>query len=345
MRFAVHWPGCPVASPRSHGVPRRDVPGRVHVRVAGEAAGRAHEPRLALTRVRIHVPARRAPLAREMRLDSLHRPGALSSSRRTSTPQPDRRISRFSPALARTFRPGVAAVPLAVRVMFRIWRSSTRIRSNSRASRVLAFSAQSLRRSVSRARSRAMACFTCARRFEPALGTGEPAFQAPQPLALRSGQARNREQVTRRQGGRHGHAAVEADYLPVTRRGDRLGDDGEGDMPAPGSVHGHPVGLAPGGTARDQRNRTHPAFGTQTSPVFRLRRRTSHCRRAPHDAEPLVASGLAPRWAPGRVLRVVERRPWPARSLAAPAAAPSASLAASHGCSARASVSWRHCSR
>jgi hypothetical protein len=51
MRFAVHRPGCPVASPRSHGVPRRDVDGRVHVRVAGETAGGAPEDGLALTRV------------------------------------------------------------------------------------------------------------------------------------------------------------------------------------------------------------------------------------------------------------------------------------------------------
>ena len=29
MRFAVRGPGIPTASPRSHGVPRRDVPGRV----------------------------------------------------------------------------------------------------------------------------------------------------------------------------------------------------------------------------------------------------------------------------------------------------------------------------
>ena len=36
MRFAVHRPGCPVASPRSHGVPRRDIPGRIYVRVLGE---------------------------------------------------------------------------------------------------------------------------------------------------------------------------------------------------------------------------------------------------------------------------------------------------------------------
>ncbi len=95
------------------------------------------------------------------------RAGALSCSRRTSRPQHDRMISRFSPALARTFRPGFAVVPRAERVMVAIFRSSTRIRSNRRAMPVLAFSAQSLRRSLSRALSRAMACLTWPRRFDP----------------------------------------------------------------------------------------------------------------------------------------------------------------------------------
>jgi len=59
VRFAVHGPGYPVASPRSHGVPRRDVPGRVHISVAGETAGSAPEHGLTLTRVPVHLPARR----------------------------------------------------------------------------------------------------------------------------------------------------------------------------------------------------------------------------------------------------------------------------------------------
>ena len=63
LRFAVHGPGLPVASPRSHGVPRRDVPGRVHVRVACVSAGGAPEDGLALARPRVHLPARRAALA------------------------------------------------------------------------------------------------------------------------------------------------------------------------------------------------------------------------------------------------------------------------------------------
>ena len=95
------------------------------------------------------------------------RPGAFCSSRRTSSPHPDPRILPFSPAFCRTFRPGFSRVPFADRVMFVICRSSTRITSNRRAMPVLVFSAQSLRRSVSRARIRAIACRTRPRRFEP----------------------------------------------------------------------------------------------------------------------------------------------------------------------------------
>src|SRR5882672_3017122 len=65
LRFAVHGPPGGVASPRFHGVPRRDVACRVHVGVAGELAGRAAEEGLALAVLRCDVPARRAALARE----------------------------------------------------------------------------------------------------------------------------------------------------------------------------------------------------------------------------------------------------------------------------------------
>jgi hypothetical protein len=48
------------------------------------------------------------------------RPGAFSCRRRTISPHPDRKISRFSPAFCRTPRPGSSTVPLAERVMFLI---------------------------------------------------------------------------------------------------------------------------------------------------------------------------------------------------------------------------------
>ena len=64
MRFAVHWPQQPGASPRSHGMPCRDVPGRIHISIAREPAGSAREDRLALAVLCRHVPARATALRR-----------------------------------------------------------------------------------------------------------------------------------------------------------------------------------------------------------------------------------------------------------------------------------------
>jgi hypothetical protein len=77
LRFAVHGPGNPVASPRSHGMPCRDVLGRIHVGVAGVSARGAPEDGLALARLPVHMPARRASLARERRTNLLHSAGRL----------------------------------------------------------------------------------------------------------------------------------------------------------------------------------------------------------------------------------------------------------------------------
>jgi hypothetical protein len=71
------------------------------------------------------------------------RPGAFCSRRQTSRPHPDRRMPRFSPALARTLHPGCSRVPFEDLVMVPIRKSSTLIRSNRRARSVDAFSAQS----------------------------------------------------------------------------------------------------------------------------------------------------------------------------------------------------------
>src|SRR5438094_10645836 len=98
-------------------MPCRDVPGRVRVRVKHESAGGAPEVGLALARLRVHVPACGAPLACIRGIDLLDAAGAFSSSLRARMPQPEARISRFSPAFCRTFLPGFSLVPLAERVM------------------------------------------------------------------------------------------------------------------------------------------------------------------------------------------------------------------------------------
>ncbi len=77
MRFAVHGPGIPVASPRSHRMPCGDVPGRIHVSIADKAAGSASEDGLALARLPVNVPTCAAALARERGVNLLNATGGL----------------------------------------------------------------------------------------------------------------------------------------------------------------------------------------------------------------------------------------------------------------------------
>ena len=125
-----------------------------------------HWKRLGSRAIPGDVPARGAALAGERGVNCWTRPGALSSSRRTSSPHP-LRMPRLRPAFGATFRPGCSTLPLADRVMPWTLRSSTRITSNRRARSVEAFSAQSLRRSASRASTGRWRPYAAPRRFEP----------------------------------------------------------------------------------------------------------------------------------------------------------------------------------
>jgi hypothetical protein len=64
LRFAVHRPGNPDASPRSYGMPCREVFGRVHISIRGQAASPAAEDGLALARSSVHGSAGAASLRR-----------------------------------------------------------------------------------------------------------------------------------------------------------------------------------------------------------------------------------------------------------------------------------------
>src|SRR4029077_19197592 len=99
LRFAVRRPGSPEASPRSHGVPRRDVPGRVHVSVAGVAAGHAAEQGLALAAARCDVPARRAALARVRGTYLLDSAGCLVLQTSAHPPPPRAQNALLHPGL------------------------------------------------------------------------------------------------------------------------------------------------------------------------------------------------------------------------------------------------------
>ena len=93
-------------------------------------------------------------------------------------------------------------------------------------------------------------------------------------------------------------------------------------MPAARPVHRHPVGLHPHGTARDQRNRTHPALASRPGPPSGTRGAPPIAGRArqcgiPHPARPCATTAARP-GSPGQ-----RSTSWPGRSRAAPAAGPS----------------------
>ena len=190
MRFAVRRPGQRQASPRVKGdgevggVPRRDVPGRVQVSVAGVSAGGAPEDGFALTRLPVHLPARRAALARVMRLDFLHPSGRLLLQAANKQTPPGPQDDPVEPGFLTDVPARVLPRAFRNRVMFLILRSSILITSKRRAMSVEAFSAQSLSRSVSRARIRAMATFTRARRFDPRRALAS--FRSNRRMRLRS---------------------------------------------------------------------------------------------------------------------------------------------------------------
>jgi hypothetical protein len=287
VRFTVHRPGNPVASPRSHGVPRREVPGRVHVSVAGISAGGAPEDGLALTRLPVHMPACRAALARMVRLDLLHPSGRLilQAADQPTPPGP---------------HDATVQSTLGTDVPARIVPGSLRRARHAPDLQVLDLDHVKPTRQV------------CAGLLDPVLepvglagaqpgssqpnlraafraptGAGELPFKPPQPLSLR-----------------HGQAAYD---LPVTWCPNRLGDGGEGDVPAPRPVLCHPVGLhswryRPGPAEPYPTDLRHPNLADFPAEPTYLPLLSS----PPHNPEPLVPSCLTPRRAPIRILRIQE---------------------------------------
>jgi hypothetical protein len=307
LRFAVHRSGIPDASPRSHGVPRRDVSGCVHVRMAGEAAGCAHEARLALARLPIHLPARRATLACELRLD-------LFDSSAGFVFQPTHQEAPAGPEDLSVESSLLANVPTWI-----LWRTSCGL-------------GHALDPEVLYADQVEAACDVGACFLRPVLtpvglagpepgqgqldphtavggvaGAGEFTFQVAHPPLLACGPVRDMKQFPAGRGSRHCHAAVDAYHLAVTWWRDRIRNGRKSYMPASSRILFHPIGL-------DVRwYRTGPPkpypSGLWYPNLADMTRQTAHfpLRSTPDDAEPLIPPRLAPRRAPGRIPRVEER--------------------------------------
>jgi hypothetical protein len=309
LRFAVHGPGYPVASPRSHGVPRRDVPGRVHISVAGEPAGRACEARLALARLRVHVPARRAPLTGESGSYLLHAAGRLVLQ--SANQQPPARCHNLA------VEPGFLSDILAGIPGRALGRARHRPELE-----ILDPDHVKPARDVGRdllCPVPAGICLAgsqpgyCQLHSPPALrprpGAAESALEAPQPLLASVAQSRRCQQFAGREGSADSYSAVDADDLSIAWVSNRAWDSGKGDVPAPGPVASYPVGLGVVGYCAGPPE-PHPSGLRDTHQAYM----SGHAADVPvspapsHNTESFIPACLPPRWSPCRVCRVEECR-------------------------------------
>jgi hypothetical protein len=293
LRFAVHGLTQRQASPRRHGVPRRDIPGRVHVCVAGEIAGHAGEESLALAALHCDMPARRAALARVRGIDFLHPARGLVLQ------------TAHQQAPARAHDLPIEAGFLAyipARLLYGPLGGTRHMRDAKVFDSDHVKPARQVRGSLlspiltdvllmsSQLRDGQPQPYT-AIRTSP--GPGELALKAGQPALPLRAEPGNTKHLARRQRRAHGNATVDADHLTRIRRGYGVGYRCEGDVPAVRAVPRHAVGLY-------GRNGTRPA---ETNPpglgyphLASLAAQSAYMPRLHgDDTEALITSGFPPR--------------------------------------------------
>jgi hypothetical protein len=306
LRFAVRRPDSPEASPRSHGMPRRDVPGRIHVSMTGETAGRARETRLTLARVRVHVPANRAPLTGECGSDLLN---------------PARRL--VLQAANQKTPPGLqdASVEACFLSNVPAWALQSAFRRSGHITDLEVFDPDQLEATCDPSACLLGPVFAPVGLASAQAGDSYPyplatvrspisahefPLQAQQSSPLNRRKAWAAQQLTSGQGCGYGDAAVYTHDLAVTRFGNGIGDRCEGYMPAASAIHRHPVGPhtcrhGAGPAESHPADLGHPDFaGLSAESVYMIGPQG-------HDAEPFVPPSLPPRRPPGWVVRVEER--------------------------------------
>ncbi len=271
---------------------------------------------------------------------SSSRPRAFCLSLVVSSPHPWRAISRLRPRVCVTLAPGHSRVPRADRVIARTFKSSTRMMSKPRAKVVVSFSTQSRRRSVSRARNLAMACFVRPPRRDPR-----------RVRARRRCSRRSRSASFALRPGACSNSPVDSATETFTPRSIPMTLS----SPGPGIGSGMAAkamcqrpdrsrltryDFTMPGMSRVHRNRTQPTFGIHTCPLRRLSRLTwrgfSPTCRKPSSLPALRQLGR--RCVPLKKFRIACAKSRNACCCTV------CDPAASQPYSARAEVNWAHCS-
>jgi len=289
LRFAVHRPDAPAAAPRRHDVPRRDIPGRIHIGIADVSTGGAPEDGSALARSPVHqqTPAGSPDLVGEPRLLTDIPTWILTHSSDRTGHLRDRQVFHADD-IEPPRNPGAGLLcPVLAPV---------------RLASAQAHEGKPHPPATSRATLRA----------------GKPALQSPQSASLSRGEGRRMQQLTGRQSRGYHHAPIETNDLASAWPLNRHPNRGEGTMPPPGPVTGHSVGPSSRG------NRTGPAepYPANLRDPY-LTDAAGQATRVPlptslaYDPEPLVSAGLTSRWttmSASDISGEVKRRPLVARA-------------------------------
>jgi hypothetical protein len=245
LRFAVHRPASPDASPRSHGMSCRDVPGRVQVRVAGKTARPAPEDGLALARSSVDRSARAAALRRECWVypfdatgslflkPALEEPPAGGKDLSVQAGLPGHSSSRL-PEGARDRTGHVADVQVL---------DTNQVKALGEVSAELLAPVSTSVDLTSLELRDSKFCPGAAARST--LASRKLALKQPKPSLAAGVQSRNLPQFAGGKRCARGDTSIQADDFTRPWTGDRARDDGECNVPASGAVERYPVGLHP----------------------------------------------------------------------------------------------------
>jgi hypothetical protein len=295
VRFAVRWLAQRLASPRRHGPPGRDVTSSIHISMSGVPAGDAAEARLALARLPSDVPAGVAPLRSERRLDSLDPTGRLVLQA----------CHHYTPALAEDGPVQAGLLP-----DMPAWLVDCALggRGHCPHAQVLHPDQIEAAGEVGRgllgpvpspvglpSRKPGEGALDLRSPIGGRSGTGQAAFQPPQPSYLARPQGWSHQQLPSRQRSRYNNTSVQPHHVSVSRCRNHWRDGRERNMPAARPIPSYPEG--PCGR--------HWAGPAEPNPAAL---RNQHCAPAPvqpphmgrsqrDDAESLVPAALAvARW-------------------------------------------------
>jgi hypothetical protein len=305
LRFAVHRPGIPDASPRSHRMPCGDIPSCVHVSIADKTADGTREVGLALAGLLVYMSACRAALACKCGTNLLHPSGSLLLQPARKQPPPRPQDLPVQPGLG-------ANVPS------RVCDASLRRLRHLPEGEILKpdhveapgdvrtgllgpiFPPISLTsRQACKCKLRATAA------VRALLSARKPALQSDLALTFARCKTGHVQQLSCRQCCRNCYTAVNAYYFTITRGRDLCWESGKRDVPAAGSIESHAVRLH---VVRHHARpaKTHPA-NFRDAHCSDMARQTANVM-GPYRNNPKAfgAASFPPSRPPGRVVRIEE---------------------------------------